>query len=79
MRITESTLELIFNTIVAEGDARELASIVYPLLAKSHSWQDAKRLIESWFIVNGNAEAAAILPSVLKTLDILKEEGFTLR
>ena len=76
MRITESTLELIFNTIVAEGDARELASIVYPLLAKSNSWQDAKRLIESWFIVNGNA---AILPSVLKTLDILKEEGFTLR
>ena len=47
MRITESTLELIFNTIVAEGDARELASIIYPLLVKSNSWQDAKRLIES--------------------------------
>lgn len=79
MRITESTLELIFNTIVAERDARELASIIYPLITKSNSYQDAKWLVKSWFIVNSNTKGAAILPSILKTLDILEEEGFTLK
>lgn len=79
MIITKDTLELTFNSIMTEEDARELASIVYPLITKSKSYQDAKWLIKSWFIVNSNAEGAAILPSVLKALDILEEEGFTLK
>lgn len=79
MTITKDTLELIFNSIATTEDAKELASIVYPILVKSKSYQDAKMLIKSWFIVNSNADGAAILPSILKTLDILEEEGFTLR
>lgn len=85
MKITVDALEIIFTSITSEENAKILAGMVYPLLITSNSYEDAKRVISFYLMsqysmLHGDTNlATTILPHILKIIDIIEEEDFTLK
>lgn len=79
MKITKDTLELIFNSIMTGERAKAFSAIVWEILSQADTYEDAKMIAAIKFTRSGNPAESAMLPHVIKAIEVVQQSGFTLK
>jgi L-cysteine desulfidase len=78
MNITQDALEIIFSTITTGDRAKAFAGIVWDILSRANTFNEARSIAKAKF-GSGNQAVTAMLPYVTYAIDLVENSGYTLK